>query len=176
MTENLPDFPYYADPLTDGCFEERAITCEVCGQHRKWAYIGGMYAENDPESICPWCVADGSAAAKFNGMFQDASFSNTATPESVNAVLTRTPTVAFWNPIHWPDHCGECCTYVGDVQPDQHGDLLQLATIQQDLSSIGAQTRLTPEEVLNGSANGSLWLRLFNCRHCDAYRLALDLD
>jgi len=176
MAEDVPDFPYYADPLADGCFEQRAITCEVCGQQRDWVYVGVMYTEDEPESICPWCIADGRAAARFDGTFQDVSFADAASRESIDAVLTRTPSVATWNPIDWPDHCGECCTYMGDFQLEQHRHLLSLQTVQEDLAGIGGEIQLSPEELPQLAENGSLWLRLFKCRLCGVYRLALDLD
>ena len=38
---------------------------------RGYAYTAGFYAEEDVDAICPWCIADGSAAARFDGSFTD---------------------------------------------------------------------------------------------------------
>lgn len=176
MAEGLPDFPYYADPLADGCFEQKDITCEVCRQQREWAYVGVMYAEEEPENVCPWCVSNARAAAKYEGTFQDVHFSETASAESIEAVLTQTPSVATWNPIHWPDHCGECCQYIGNFAFERTAALTNTTTVQNDLMEIGSKTRMKPDEILIWAQGGSICLRLFRCVVCDSYRLALDLD
>ncbi|MBB5233881.1 CbrC family protein [Deinococcus budaensis] len=172
----LPAFPYYADPLADGCFEQRPIACEVCGQAREWAYVGGMYVEDDPETICPWCVADGRAAAKFEGTFQDVDFSETASAESVTAVLNRTPRVILWNPIHWPDHCGECCTYLGTLTPSGQPEITSHESVQQEAAVIARSMSRTwtNEDALDCAEQGTLTLHLFQCRTCQTYRLSPD--
>lgn len=172
----LPDFPYFADPLADGCFEARPTLCEVCGQQREWAYVRGIYAEDEPESLCPWCVADGRAAAKFDGTFQDVDFSDTASAESVSAVLTRTPRIAMWNPIHWPDHCGECCTYLGTLTPSEQPGIASQESIRREAAEIArsiSQT-WTADDALDCAEQGTLTLHLFQCRTCQTYALSPD--
>ncbi len=34
-------------------------------------YSGPFYCVDEVEHLCPWCIADGSAAEKFAGSFQD---------------------------------------------------------------------------------------------------------
>lgn len=174
--QELPDFPYYADPLADGCFEQRPITCEVCGRASEWVYAGGLYAEDEPESLCPWCVADGRAAAKFDGTFQDVTFSETTSPESMNAVMTRTPGLSMWNPIHWPDHCGECCTYLGTLTPSQQPEITSQESVQQEAAEIARSISRTwtAEDTLGCAEQGTLTLHLFQCRACRTYCLSPD--
>ncbi|WP_081790755.1 CbrC family protein [Deinococcus phoenicis] len=174
--QGLLDFPYYADPLADGCFKQEAITCEVCEQRREWAYTGGLYAANEPDSLCPWCVADGSAAARFEGTFQDVYFSETASTESRSAVLERTPRVVLWNPVHWPDHCGECCTYLGTLDPSAQPQLAAQESIQWEARDLARSISATwtAEDLLDCAVRGTMTLHLFRCRNCETYSLSLD--
>lgn len=176
MAETLPDFPYDADPLADGRFEERVITCEVCGQRRGWAYVGGMYAVEKPSQLCPWCAADGYAAAKYQGHFQDVDFPGDPSEESRNAVLTRTPSVVLWNPILWPDHCGECCTYMGTLSPAEQAEITAQESVQREAAELARSisSSWAAQVVLECADQGTLTLHLFQCARCGTYRLSLD--
>jgi uncharacterized protein CbrC (UPF0167 family) len=71
----LPTFIYHLDPISTGSFISSNAKCKVCGQIREFIYIGPVYAierEKLDKSICPWCIADGSAHKKFNAMFTNA--------------------------------------------------------------------------------------------------------
>jgi hypothetical protein len=58
-----------------------------------------VYAEAElDDQLCPWCIADGSAAAKFDAQFTDVLW---AVPDEVSAevteeVLRRTPGLSGW--------------------------------------------------------------------------------
>lgn len=54
-----------------GAFESVPGTCEACGKGRALRYTGSFYAVTEVEYICPWCVADGTAARLFDGEFSD---------------------------------------------------------------------------------------------------------
>ncbi|GHF36747.1 hypothetical protein HNQ07_001283 [Deinococcus metalli] len=176
MTDPLPDFRYYADPYGDRTIIEEDITCRVCGAQRAWKYDGVLYAADELDAICPWCVANGHAAEKFDGCFQDVMFPEAASEESVLWVLMRTPSVASWNPFEWPEHCGECCRYIGDLRNHRHPGYIESASVQTDLFEISRKTGLTRDEVLSWADTGSIYLRLFQCVQCGTYRVILDLD
>jgi hypothetical protein len=63
VSEPLPDFPYHPDPLATGSIEESPADCVSCGRARGFVYTGSVYAVEEAEPLCPWCIADGSAAA-----------------------------------------------------------------------------------------------------------------
>jgi uncharacterized protein CbrC (UPF0167 family) len=69
--ETLPFFKYNADPIKLGVIKQELTICPSCGKKRDYVYNGPFYSVEEVEGICPWCVADGSAATKFNGEFQD---------------------------------------------------------------------------------------------------------
>ncbi|MEF2277203.1 CbrC family protein [Deinococcus sp. YIM 134068] len=175
MVEALPDFPYHPDPVSTGVVERVDAVCGVCDQRREWLYTGPFYAREKPERLCPWCVADGRAASQYDGNFHDASFDDSASPESVEAVLTRTPGFSTWNPIFWPDHHGECCAYLGDLVPEKHHELLEDASVQEELARIARDWNIEVKHVLSG-ADDSGPLTLFQCRTCGVYRISLDFS
>lgn len=75
MTQNirpLPLFKYHPKPLETGAFEQdKIVECDCCEQPTSVYYTGPFFSVDDIEYLCPWCIADGSAAKKFAGSFQD---------------------------------------------------------------------------------------------------------
>ncbi|WP_410816238.1 CbrC family protein [Micromonospora sp. 050-3] len=78
----------------DGRCSRSRPTC--CGRRRPrpFTYDGPVYAVAElARALCPWCIADGQAAAMFDAQFTDASW---RVPDDVPAdvtevVLRRTP-------------------------------------------------------------------------------------
>jgi Uncharacterised protein family (UPF0167) len=90
----LPEFRYHPDPVATGSVVAEEVDCACCGQRRPFTYVGPVYAvENLRRVLCPWCIADGRAAAMFDAQFTDvwwrvpADVGDDATEE----VLRRTP-------------------------------------------------------------------------------------
>ena len=71
MDIELPAFKYHMDPIKSGSIIKGSFTCPVCKKDRTYAYVGPFFSIEDVENICPWCIADGSAAKKYDGEFQD---------------------------------------------------------------------------------------------------------
>jgi uncharacterized protein CbrC (UPF0167 family) len=67
----LPKFKYHPDPIKNKVIEKAKTRCPVCNKQREYVYTGPFYSTEDVEGICPWCIADGSAAKKYSGEFQD---------------------------------------------------------------------------------------------------------
>jgi uncharacterized protein len=67
----LPRFPYHRDPVASGSVRTCDAACECCGESRGILYAGVVYSREQAGSICPWCVFDGSAAARFRASFFD---------------------------------------------------------------------------------------------------------
>lgn len=74
MTQNirpLPLFKYHPKPLETGAFEQdKTVECDCCEQQTSVYYSGPFYCVDEVEHLCPWCIANGSAAEKFAGSFQ----------------------------------------------------------------------------------------------------------
>ncbi len=122
MTPPLPHFPYHRDPVASGSVESSDATCDCCGQSRGVIYSGVTYCREQP-TLCPWCIADGSAAGKYDATFFDAEFvdddgNRVDFPEKFDReVFGRTIGFATFNPIGWWVHCGAPAEYVTRNEP-----------------------------------------------------------
>ena len=68
----LPTFRYHPDPIATGSVKVSDAVCRCCEQTRGYIYAASVYARDSRrDSICPWCIADGSAARKLEAMFSD---------------------------------------------------------------------------------------------------------
>jgi uncharacterized protein len=120
---SLPRFPYHRDPVASGSIKESDDPCECCGRIRGILYNGVVYAISRVQSLCPWCIADGSAADKFDATFFDADFVDSKLKrvelpqEFHRAVFGCTIGFPTYNPIGWWVHCGEPAEYITRVEP-----------------------------------------------------------
>src|SRR5437867_876141 len=63
----FPEFPYHPDPRATGSVVVSDTSCVACGQSRGFVYAGPVYSQDELiDSLCPWCIADGSAAEKYD--------------------------------------------------------------------------------------------------------------
>jgi uncharacterized protein CbrC (UPF0167 family) len=68
---DFPTFKYHPNPVETGSIEASPEVCECCNIARGYIATGIIYAKDDIDNICPWCIFDGSASEKFNGTFVD---------------------------------------------------------------------------------------------------------
>ncbi len=120
----LPRFKYHPDPVSTGSIAAADATCEVCGHARGFVYAGPIYCEGEPEAVCPWCIADGSAHAKFKAQFVDTDSIGGGEWESVAAAIVeevafRTPGFSGWQPERWFTHCGDAAEFLGPMGKGQ---------------------------------------------------------
>lgn len=86
-------------------------------------YAGNIYSRDRVKNICPWCIADGSAAEKYGAEFFDAYFCDdelkvVEMPEDAYMkVFGRTIGFATFNPIGWWVHCNEPAEFVSRNEP-----------------------------------------------------------
>ena len=100
---NLPTFKYHPDPLATGSVVVSDKKCLCCDRTTGFIYAGPVYAEEElDQAICPWCIADGSAAEKFAAAFTDESGIGdgevTVSREVEEEVSRRTPGFSGWQP------------------------------------------------------------------------------
>jgi hypothetical protein len=62
-------FRYHPDPVATGEVVASSEECSVCHIARGFVYVGPIYAIDQVEGVCPWCIADGTAAAKLDAEF-----------------------------------------------------------------------------------------------------------
>ncbi|MFK4101372.1 CbrC family protein [Streptomyces sp. NPDC019531] len=109
----LPRFPYHPNPVATGSVTTSDSPCVCCGQERGWVYTGPVYAADAPDSgICPYCIAFGKAAERYDASFAD-GIEGDVPEDVVTAVLRRTPGFFAWQSPHWLTHCGDGAEFLG---------------------------------------------------------------
>lgn len=116
---NLPKFKYHLDPIKSGSIEPSETTCVCCGKQNGYIYTGPVYSTEELEdSICPWCIADGSAHDKFDAEFTD--FSGIGgygdwddVPNEIKEEISfRTPGFTGWQQEQWWTHCNDGAEFI----------------------------------------------------------------
>lgn len=176
MSSELPSFRYHPDPLATGAVKPSAVQCACCGQRRGFVYVGPVYGETElDESLCPWCIADGSAAANLGASFaDDTPLLQAGVPELVvQEVHLRTPAFSSWQQEQWLAHCGDACAFLGDASVD-------------DVAGANEATRVAWKNEYG--LDDDDWLHItkgyqprgnpafykFQCLHCEAVLLGWD--
>lgn len=170
-------FKYHPDPLATGAFiKGEPCICDCCGKETEIWYESPFFSEDEVECLCPECIADGSAAEKFDGQFQDDfSVDEVSDEKKLDELIHRTPGYHGWQQEYWPAHCDDYCAFIGYVGWD---DLVRLCIDKDIEESYGTQINGWDIEELKQSMRngGSVQGYLFKCLHCGKYRLQIDCD
>ena len=180
---SIPNFKYHPDPIASGSVEPSKTKCVCCHQKRGFIYVGPVYAEDElDESICPWCIHDGSAHKQFDAVFTDDASITTAdgapadlSEATLEEVAFRTPGFAGWQQEHWLVCCGEPAAFIA------HAGTAELKGKFADaIDSIQGETGLSgPEwnDYLNAlQKDGSPTAYVFQCLHCRRHLAYSDCD
>ena len=116
----LPAFRYHPDPVGTSSIVPSSAVCRACERVRGYIYTGPVYGEVELEdALCPWCIADGSAAARFAADFVDPAGVGDhgrwdgVSPAVTDEVAKRTPGFTGWQQERWWTHCGDAAAYLG---------------------------------------------------------------
>jgi uncharacterized protein CbrC (UPF0167 family) len=178
----LPAFKYFADPVGVGVFEKSDQPCACCGKARGWVYTGPVYSEADEAIVCPWCIADGSAAAKFSCTFNDTGQlyshpdnEDEPDPDELAEIEERTPGFENWQGNYWYVCCGHAAVFLGDAS----GEDLQgrwksaLPVVFADAEEILEDLQENLDELERGGSPG---VYVFKCPHCGKLGGYFDMD
>jgi uncharacterized protein CbrC (UPF0167 family) len=167
--EPLPHFRYHPDPLRTGSVISSNAQCLRCGQSRGYVYALAPYteAEVDEETICPWCIADGSAALEWAATFVDGSDLSGEISDSAFATLTeRTPGYAAWQNEAWRACCGDAAAFLGPAgRADLDDDLLESLT-EYVIDEMDVDEEEAAEMVESLDRDKGPTAYLFQCLHC----------
>jgi len=171
---DLPHFTYHPDPLGTGSVVASDASCRVCGRARGYIYAGSPYAEEDLEdAICPWCIADGSAAARFDAEFVDAAGigddgSWAPVPAAVvEEVSRRTPGFIGWQQERWWTHCADAAEFLGRAGRHEL-EVRWPQAIEAIRHEIGYEGEEWDRYFAALDVEGSPTAYIFRCRHCGA--------
>lgn len=174
---DLPVFRYHGAPYALGMIESCNGECPSCDQARGYGYTGNVYGDQH-DGICPWCIADGSAAERLNVSFNHSH----QLPEDVQlpAAVTdelfhRTPGFPSWQDRIWLCHCNDVCRFLGDLSVEEAREP-DWNAVERLMAAYG-----TP------SLDRSMWLEMvehyhvadpsifkFVCCHCSAVFYQID--
>jgi uncharacterized protein CbrC (UPF0167 family) len=171
----LPKFRYHPDPVATGSIREGAEACECCGKATGYVYTSSIYAEQEVQFVCPWCIADGSAARKFDAIFSDDyPLIDAGVPDDiVEEVTQRTPGYDSWQQGEWQAHCNDACEFHGDATK------AELEALEGDALSGFLDGQMIKPEVwrdilANYQPGGSPAVYRFACRHCGKVVYTMD--
>lgn len=171
---SLPTFRFHPDPVRSGSIVASRKLCRCCGQKRGWIYTGPVYGETDlDEALCPWCIADGSAHAKFGTEFIDTNgIDDDVPPAAVDEIAQRTPGFASFQAERWLSCCGEPAAFVtpagiADIRThfrSLEGELMTFIVHELGISG-GAARRMF--EALHRDQSPTAFV--FQCRKCERH-------
>jgi uncharacterized protein CbrC (UPF0167 family) len=182
MSVALPNFRYHPDPLATGSIVASPNDCVRCGQQRGYIYTGPVYAVAElSEAICPWCIADGSAARQFGAEFTDAAGVGDygsweqVTAEVLEEVARRTPGFSGWQQERWWTHCADAAAFLGRAG---RRELMErwpeaVPNLMAEAGLAGAEWKKY-EAALD--ADGSPTAYVFRCLHCGQFGGYSDCD
>ena len=172
--KDLPQFPYYPDPVGTGAFEEgEEKICPCCGKKSTVYYSILPYCIKNVENLCPICISNGEAARKYDATFiQDAEWNGEPDKEKDEELFCRTPGYISWQGEYWLSCCDDYCAYLGTV-----GTRVLKAMDIADEVFEEYEARNEFEDVREYLVkDGSLCGYLFRCLHCGKYHLWVDAD
>ncbi|MDR2925336.1 MAG: CbrC family protein [Azoarcus sp.] len=192
---NLPQFKYSPNCYENGIFQmtkaDEIKICDCCRQTTDVYYNGPFYSRVRINILCPFCIANGKAAEKYNGEFLaytsiEGISPNPSEPhtfhneEAINEVVTRTPCYSAYQQEEWLAHCNDLCAFVGYVGWDEIKNLInEFVDLEVDVNKFyfSIVGKLGYNALSENLANGGgLQGYLFQCLHCNKYRLHIDAD
>ena len=174
LSQSLPHFIYHPDPLSTGAFVEgEAKLCPSCGKESNVYYDLIPYCIDNIENLCPFCIANGLAAEKFDAEFvQDAEWSGQTNPEKDKLLFCQTPGYSSWQGENWLSCCQDYCAYLGRVGTKELKEMGIAEQVLADYEERGEYQDIEEYLVKDGSLCGYL----FRCLHCQKYQIWVDAD
>jgi hypothetical protein len=176
---DFPVFRYHPDSIASGSIVASEQECRCCGRNREYIYAISVNAEEElSEAICPWCIADGTAHAKFDATFVDPNAFDEAVPESVVEEITqRTPGFASWQSERWPGCCKDATAFlmpagIKEIRTqcyELEGTLMSHIVYDLQISG-GAATRLLNSLDRDKGPTACV----FRCLHCQRHHFHID--
>lgn len=178
----LPKFKYSQNAYNIDVFQNIEGICSTCNEERQIKYTSSFYSINEPDYICPWCIANGKAAEKYDGEFNDyygienvssnSSNSEAIIPKDLLLEITnKTPSYISWQQEVWLTHCNEPCAFIG------YADIKIIEPLLEELSSDIENSGYGLDFIKSSlSKDGSLVGYLFQCVNCKKHRLHVDSD
>lgn len=165
MEKPLPHFTYITDAYARTVFLKNTITCDCCRQESRYHYDGPFYTAAEGEiALCPWCIHDGSAAAKYDASFNDL-YGKSLAEAVVTAVCEQTPGYSSWQDQTWATHCRDACVYHGEATAQDVAGANEQSR-QQWMRDYGQDAESWAHFMDGYQPGGDQGVYKFCCRHC----------
>ena len=173
----LPRFRYHPAPIATGSIMTSDAICDCCDKPRGYAYATAVYALQDIESVCPWCIADGSLERMFDATLNDDRPLRAAglPSEVIHEVTCRTPGYVSWQQDCWIVCCDDACEFHGDASATEIQALDAKGLTALSRASGFAANDLR-QIVTSYEPGGSPAFYRFVCRHCARAKYNGDCD
>ena len=176
---DFPTFKYHPDPLGTGSIVESEVRCECCRKARGYIYTGAIYIPNyfEEKKICPWCIANGKAATKFNAEFTSTYALQKAgiDPAIILEIGTKTPGYSSFQEEVWLSHCNGACAFLGNASKD---DVFYIAA-HAEVDLVGGE-EIDDERMLEiakkYTLDGGIGIYKFGCLHCNKIMYTFECD
>ena len=169
----LPDFAYHPDPVATGHVKASDTVCRACGAARGFVYTGPVYALPDlQDALCPWCIADGTAAATFDAEFTEAEWRapDDVPRDVVETIARRTVGFEAWQQPQWLYHCGDGAVFLGLVgTPELAAYPDAIEALRRECEEYGFTPAETADHLAALDKDGEPTAYLFRCRRCGVH-------
>ncbi|WP_321473043.1 CbrC family protein [uncultured Paludibaculum sp.] len=180
-TTSLPAFKYHPDPVSTGAVvRDEDAPCLSCNRIRGYVYDGPVYSEKFhhlTHCLCPWCIADGSAARRFGAEFADSGTMDGVTNEVREEIAKRTPGFLSWQEGQWLTCCSDAAEFLGAAGAKELAKQLPEARraveqhLRDDFDLSGKELK---EFMAALSKEDQPTAYVFRCRHCREYLAYVD--
>ncbi|MEU4149879.1 CbrC family protein [Streptomyces sp. NPDC026659] len=127
------------------------------------------------DRLCPWCIADGSAAARYDAHFIGDPVGDDVPLEVVMAVDACTPGFSSWQDPRWFFHCGDGAAFMGAAGA---AELAAFPEAREGLRGEAGAWGWSAEDVDSRlgalDKDGQPTGYLFKCRTCGQYMAYAD--
>lgn len=174
--KEFPTFLYHKNPIETGAFDQcEQQICECCGEETIFIYVSTIYAVEDPEILCPWCIADGTASEKYEAAFTG-EVAGTVSSTIEDIILHKTPGYIGNQEEIWLTHCKDACCFLGTVNWQDIQNLGIEEEIVKYYDTYEHYNDLDIPTLKKGLKSGHVSAYLFKCLHCNQYLLHNDAD
>ncbi len=176
--ETFPRFRYHPDPIATGAVKPSDATCECCNRARGFVYYGearSSATDQTFDAICPWCIADGSAARRLGLSFVLDTEIELA-PAVQRELRERTPGYLSWQGETWLCHHGDACEFHGDATHEDFNALTQAEEALFLEENDFLEDWWPDMKVKHDNQTSSVGVYRFRCRHCGLTRLGVDMS
>jgi uncharacterized protein len=127
--------------------------------------------------LCPWCIADGSAAREFYATFNDTGETGGIGDEARREVETRTPGFTAWQQEKWLACCGDAAAFLGAAGAEElkRDHPAAVSVTKQHLRQEYDLSKADADEFFqNLRKDDEPTAYVFVCLHCGKYQVFVD--